>query len=83
MVELLFRVLMSMRSLCSYVGMETGYGAFIPSYAVIYLKRTEAEGQLLASAYWGAMMIGRIGQNRVAFLAQLLRGSITEVPPSF
>lgn len=43
-----------------YVGMETGFGAFITSYAVVYLRRTEAEGQLLASGYWGAIMVGRL-----------------------
>lgn len=52
----------------SYVGMETGYGAFITSYSVIHLGRPEGEGQLLASAYWGALMLGRLGEGDIVCL---------------
>jgi hypothetical protein len=42
-----------------YVGAETGYGAFLTSYAVLGLRTSEAEGQLLTGAYWAAIMVGR------------------------
>jgi fucose permease len=42
-----------------YVGAETGYGAFITSYTVVALGTTEATGQLMTGAYWGALCVGR------------------------
>lgn len=43
-----------------YVGAETSYGAFLTSYAVIALKQTESQGQVLTGIYWGGLTIGRI-----------------------
>lgn len=43
-----------------YVGCETGFGGFVTAYDVIALGMTEREGQLMAGAYWAAIMVGRI-----------------------
>ena len=51
-----------------YVGAETGYGGFVTSYAVLQLGMTEADGQLVASAYWAAIMAGRFAAIYVSTL---------------
>jgi FHS family Na+ dependent glucose MFS transporter 1 len=43
-----------------YVGCEAGYGAFLTAYDVVALGQTEAQGQLMTGAYWGAFMVGRL-----------------------
>ena len=66
-----------------YVGVETGFGGFITSYGVIALGMTESEGQLLASAYWAAIMVGRLAAVWVssrlkpaAYLGGLMAGCV-------
>ena len=49
-----------------YVGCETGFGAFITSYVVVQLRQPEAQGQLLAGAYWAAITVGRFASIFVA-----------------
>ena len=49
-----------------YVGCETGFGAFVTSYAVVALGTSEAEGQIMTGVYWGAIMVGRFASIFVA-----------------
>ena len=51
-----------------YVGAETGFGSFVTAYAVIAVGSSEAKGQLLAGAYWGAITVGRFAAIWLAAL---------------
>lgn len=43
-----------------YVGCEAGFGGFVTAYSVIALDMSEKSGQLVAGAFWAAIMVGRI-----------------------
>jgi len=49
-----------------YVGVETGYGSYVTAFSVLHVGSTEAKGQLLAGAYWGAIMGGRFASIWIA-----------------
>jgi FHS family Na+ dependent glucose MFS transporter 1 len=65
-----------------YVGAETGYGGFVTSYAVLQLGMSEADGQLVASAYWAAIMAGRFAAIYVSTLIKPGRYLVVSVAGS-
>jgi FHS family Na+ dependent glucose MFS transporter 1 len=51
-----------------YVGVETGFGSYVTAFSVLYNGSTEAQGQLLAGTYWGAITAGRFASIWIASL---------------
>jgi FHS family Na+ dependent glucose MFS transporter 1 len=50
------------------VGTETGFGSYVTAYSVLQVGSQESRGQLLAGAYWAAIMVGRFASIWVASL---------------
>ena len=48
--------------------METGFGSYVTAFSVLYNGSTEAQGQLLAGTYWGAITAGRFASIWIASL---------------
>lgn len=50
------------------MGVETGFGSYVTAYSVLQVGSSESRGQLLAGAYWAAIMVGRFASIWVASL---------------
>lgn len=54
-----FLLLITSQMLAFYIGVETGFGVYLPSYVVNANQQDDAGGAALSFAYWGSIAIGR------------------------